>query len=149
MTSPDSPSCCAASRGAAVPIVAPASPLARRSSPRLNGMVLLPGGTFRMGNEDANANPHDGEGPVCDVRVEPFRIDPQTVTNARFARFVKDTGYRTEAERFGWSYVFMGLLAPDVARAAPSPEGTPWWRAIEGATWNRHEGPGSDVQQRQ
>ncbi|WP_425547774.1 formylglycine-generating enzyme family protein [Actinocorallia longicatena] len=112
-------------------------------------MITLPGGTFLMGNEDALANPHDGEGPVREVTVEPFRIDPMTVTNAQFARFAKETGYATEAERFGWSFVFYGLLAPEVADAAQAPQGTPWWRAIEGAAWNRPEGPGSDVRRRQ
>ncbi|WP_433244523.1 formylglycine-generating enzyme family protein [Actinomadura nitritigenes] len=165
MTSPDTPACCAASRAAAPAAASPAPPagppadppprptvqpaVGRRPAPRLSGMVLLPGGTFRMGNEDANANPLDGEGPVREVRVEPFRIDAHTVTNARFARFIRETGHRTEAERYGWSYVFMGLLPPDVARRAPSPAGTPWWRAVEGAVWNRPEGPGSDVAGRQ
>lgn len=146
MASTDIPACCAASRAAA-PL--PRPPLAPRAAPPLTGMILLPGGTFRMGNEDADANPLDGEGPVRDIRIAPFRIDPHTVTNARFARFIKDTGYRTEAERYGWSYVFKGLLPANVARSAPSPAGTPWWHAIEGAAWNRPEGPGSDIQKRQ
>ncbi|GAA2254458.1 formylglycine-generating enzyme family protein [Actinomadura luteofluorescens] len=152
MTSADIPACCAASRQAA-PLTQPAPLLsqpavARRTAPRLNRMIVLPGGTFRMGNEDVHANPLDGEGPVRDVRVEPFRIDPHTVTNAEFSQFVKETGYQTEAERFGWSYVFQGLLPPALARTAPSPAGTPWWRGIEGAAWNRPEGPGSHIQQR-
>nr|WP_207934230.1 formylglycine-generating enzyme family protein [Actinomadura sp. KC06] len=112
-------------------------------------MILLPGGTFQMGNEGPDANPLDGEGPVRRVRVEPFRIDPFAVTNAQFARFVKATGYRTEAARYGWSYVFQGLLPPDLSHSAPAPSGTPWWRAVKGAVWNRPEGPGSDVRQRQ
>jgi formylglycine-generating enzyme required for sulfatase activity len=37
------------------------------------------------------------------VRVEPFRIDATAVTNARFADFVRVTGYVTEAERYGSS----------------------------------------------
>ncbi|MBR7672891.1 formylglycine-generating enzyme family protein [Streptomyces daliensis] len=108
-------------------------------------MVALPGGTFRMGNEDEAANPGDGEGPVREVTVEAFRIDPQTVTNTRFAAFVKDTGYVTSAERFGWSYVFAGLLDPSVVRTAPPADGTPWWRGVEGAYWRAPEGPGSSV----
>nr|WP_211360374.1 formylglycine-generating enzyme family protein [Actinocorallia herbida] len=112
-------------------------------------MISLPGGIFRMGNEDENANPLDGEGPVRDVEVAPFRIDPTTVTNAQFARFIKDTGYVTEAETFGWSFVFYGLLSPEVAARTRSPEGTPWWRAIDGATWRTPEGEGSDITRRQ
>nr|WP_198653378.1 formylglycine-generating enzyme family protein [Actinocorallia populi] len=112
-------------------------------------MILLEGGVFRMGNEDELANPFDGEGPVREVKVAPFRIDPTTVTNAQFARFVKETGYVTEAERFGWSYVFHLRLPPEVAANTPAPDGTPWWRAVEGACWRAPEGPGSDVRRSQ
>ncbi|MCD0448735.1 formylglycine-generating enzyme family protein [Actinocorallia sp. API 0066] len=145
--------CCAASRpsGGPQPLTlgapAPLAPPKAKTPPK--GMIALPGGVFRMGNEDENANPLDGEGPVREVEVGPFRIDPTTVTNAQFARFVKETGYVTEAEGFGWSFVFYGLLSPEVAAATPAPEGTPWWRAVEGATWRTPEGPGSDVTRRQ
>jgi sulfatase modifying factor 1 len=70
------------------------------------GMVLIPGGTFWMGSQDEDTFPDDGEGPVREVSVDDFHIDPKAVTNAQFATFVKRTGYLTEAERFGWSFVF-------------------------------------------
>ncbi|MEO3784934.1 formylglycine-generating enzyme family protein [Actinocorallia sp. B10E7] len=143
------PPCCAASRPASAPQpVALATPPARKGDP-LKGMIKLEGGVFRMGNEDERANPLDGEGPVREVEVAPFLIDPTAVTNAQFARFVKETGYVTEAERFGWSFVFHLLLPPDVAASTLSPEVTPWWRAVDGAYWKAPEGPGSDVQRRQ
>ncbi|WP_435884029.1 formylglycine-generating enzyme family protein [Streptomyces cyaneofuscatus] len=109
------------------------------------GMVALPGGTFRMGNEDAYANPGDGEGPVREVTVSPFRIDACAVTNAQFAVFAKDTEYVTTAEQFGWSYVFAGFLTPERVRASRAPAGTPWWRGVEGAAWRAPEGPGSGI----
>jgi formylglycine-generating enzyme required for sulfatase activity len=112
-------------------------------------MVLVPGGTFRMGNEDERANPADFEGPVREVTVPAFRIDPYTVTNAQFAAFVKATGHITEAEQFGWSFVFYGLLSAEAARDNPAPDGTPWWRRIHGATWRTPEGPGSTISSRQ
>lgn len=116
--------CCAARReGGGDPQPVPLAPTARRASGK--GMVTLPGGTFRMGNEDDRANHGDGEGPVREVTVGPFRIDEHAVTNAQFATFVKDTGFVTAAERFGWSYVFAGFLAPRLARATPAPAGTP------------------------
>ncbi|MGW7432180.1 formylglycine-generating enzyme family protein [Streptomyces sp. NPDC054861] len=108
-------------------------------------MVSVPGGTFRMGNEDGLANPGDGEAPVREVTVSPFRLDETAVTNARFAAFVKETGYVTGAERSGWSRVFAGFLAPDLERASRTPAGAPWWRAVEGASWRRPEGPGSAI----
>ncbi|WP_424216505.1 formylglycine-generating enzyme family protein (plasmid) [Streptomyces sp. BI20] len=106
-------------------------------------VVRLPGGVFRMGGEDADANPLDAEGPVRKVRVAPFRIDAHAVSVERFARFVLHTGHVTVAERAGWSYVFAGQIAPDLVRASPAPPGVPWWRAVTGASWRAPEGPGS------
>ena len=75
-------------------------------------MVRLPGGAFRMGSDDAEGFPADREGPVRTVEVAPFLIDRYAVSNDDFARFVAATDYTTEAERFGWSYVFAGFLPP-------------------------------------
>ncbi len=76
-------------------------------------MVDLDGGTFRMGSVDARAYPADGEGPIHVVELSPFRIDAVTVSTTRFAEFVEATGHVTEAERFGWSFVFAGFLPDD------------------------------------
>lgn len=110
--------------------------------------IALDGGAFLMGTADADGFPQDGEGPVREVRVSPFEISALAVTNAEFARFVADTGFTTDAERFGWSYVFASFLPGSLRRSAPRPEQTPWWCGVEGATWNRPEGPGSDVDDR-
>src|SRR5690625_6329749 len=79
-----------------------------------------------MGTEDADRNPADGESPIRSVQVPAFRIDATCVTNAEFAAFVDDTGYVTEAEEYGWSFVFGGLLSSEVRRASQKPPGTPW-----------------------
>lgn len=110
--------------------------------------VPLPGGTFRMGTDDADGFPDDHEGPVRAVTVPPFAVDVHAVTNARFARFVEATGYRTDAERFGWSYVFASFLPGPLRRDSPRPEQTPWWCGVQGALWSAPEGPGSDVADR-
>ncbi|MGY5764256.1 formylglycine-generating enzyme family protein [Brachybacterium sp. DNPG3] len=123
------------------PWAAPASEVRARAE----RAVLVAAGSFRMGTEDADRNPQDGESPIREVDVAAFRIDPFAVTNAEFAAFVDATGYVTVAEDFGWSYVFGGLLAPEIRRASPKPPGTPWWRAVEGATWEHPTGPGSDA----
>ena len=107
--------------------------------------VSLPGGTFLMGSEDADANSADGEGPIREVTVAPFAIDAHCVTNERFAAFVEATGYRTDAERFGWSYVFAAFLTDDLRRVSPRPKNTPWWCGVEGAHWAAPDGPGSDL----
>ncbi|MCI3243435.1 formylglycine-generating enzyme family protein [Streptomyces sp. 7R016] len=111
-------------------------------------MVLLPGGTFRMGTEDPDGFREDAEGPVRDITVSPFWIDVHAVTNERFAAFVDATGYVTEAERFGWSFVFAGFLPAALRRGAARPEQTPWWCGVEGAYWRAPEGPGSALADR-
>lgn len=56
-------------------------------------MVLLGGGPFAMGAEDAWAYPYDGEGPVREVRVGRFWIDACAVSNAQFSEFADSTGF--------------------------------------------------------
>ena len=100
-----------------------------------------------MGSEDADAVPGDGEGPVRDVRVAPFAIDAHCVSNQRFAAFVEATGHVTDAERFGWSFVFEGFL-PAYLRDYDRVVAAPWWAAVPGATWRGPKVPGSDLADR-
>ena len=79
------------------------------------GMVRLPGGEYLMGDDSGEGYPDDGEGPARRVGINPFWIDACVVSNADFAEFVAATSYVTEAERFGWSFVFAGLLPADFA----------------------------------
>ncbi|WP_335972494.1 formylglycine-generating enzyme family protein [Streptomyces sp. CA2R106] len=109
------------------------------------GTVLLPGGRFLMGTEDAEGFAADGEGPVRPVTLRPFRIDACAVTNEQFAAFVAATGHVTEAERFGWSYVFAGFLPAHLRRGAARPQHTPWWCGVPGAWWRAPLGPGSGL----
>src|SRR5579883_488067 len=112
--------------------VAPSIGPARRKASR-EGMVLIPGGEFLMGTDDKEGFPSDGEGPVRRVRLRPFYIDATAVTNEQFAEFVKATGYKTEAERIGWSYVFGLFLTPRAReRVIGSPREAPWWMAVKG-----------------
>jgi formylglycine-generating enzyme required for sulfatase activity len=69
-------------------------------------MVSLPGGEFEMGNDAGDGYPADGESPAHRVRLRRFRIDPQAISNADFASFIEVTGHVTDAERYGWSFVF-------------------------------------------
>lgn len=113
------------------------------------GMVLLAGGTFLMGTNDGEGFPADGEGPVHAVTLAPFYIAPYAVTNAEFAAFVQDTGYVTEAEAYGWSFVFH-LLASEAIRAEVQQvvQHVPWWLRVEGAYWAKPEGRDSVIDQR-
>ena len=103
-------------------------------------LVTLPGGRFSMGSAAPVAYPEDGEGPVHDVELSPFAIDARAVSNDRFATFVDATGYVTEAEQFGWSFVFGGLL-PDDFPDTRAVAAAPWWRQVYEAWWRRPEGP--------
>ncbi|MFD3663843.1 formylglycine-generating enzyme family protein [Streptomyces sp. NPDC058659] len=112
-------------------------------------MVELPGGTFRMGDAFGEGYPADHEGPVREVTVEPFAIDATAVTNARYAEFVEATGYRTDAERFGSSFVFHLLLHPAAAgHVLGRVPQAPWWLGVTGAAWHAPEGPGSGLEGR-
>ena len=113
-------------------------------------MQPLDGGTFLMGTDTTQGFPADGEGPVRKVIVDPFYMDIYPVTNRSFAEFVKATNYVTEAERFGWSFVFKGhlpveeyqRLVEDTVAAAP------WWCKISGTDWRHPFGPDSSIHDR-
>jgi serine/threonine-protein kinase len=55
------------------------------------GMVLVKGGTFRMGTDEPDADPRYK--PAHDVTVGDFYMDVYEVTNEEYYRFVKDTGH--------------------------------------------------------
>ncbi|MGI8415825.1 MAG: formylglycine-generating enzyme family protein [Nakamurella sp.] len=110
--------------------------------------VPLPGGRFLMGSDDSEVNVGDGEGPVRPVTVSPFAISATAVSNDEFAAFVADTGYRTEAEDFGWSFVFASFLPGSLRAISERVPAAPWWCAVHGARWNEPEGAGSDLADR-
>ena len=152
------PECCAVSRDEARPTREPEGNTdteinrikqtapATSDDDRTERMVHLDGGTFTMGTDEDIGYPTDGEGPAREVKLDPFYIDRFAVTNAEFLQFVRDTGYTTDAERFGWSFVFEDFVAAeDNQHVMQSVADAPWWIAIEGATWLRPAGPSSSV----
>lgn len=152
------PACCGAQREQELPS-RDGTPVERDSQPaseqrtqsettqvNLAGMTKLDGGMFTMGTDPDVGFPADGEGPTRGVRLDPFYIDACAVTNREFLEFVQATDYTTDAERFGWSFVFDDFVAPsDVAHVKQSVPDAPWWVAVEGANWIRPEGPSSNV----
>jgi sulfatase modifying factor 1 len=115
--------------------------------PRPDSLVELAGGVFRMGDDSAWAYPGDGEGPVHEVTLRPFAIDRYAVTNEMFAAFVDATGHVTDAERYGWSFVFGGLLPEDFPDTR-GVVGAEWWRQVFGADWRHPDGPQSSFVER-
>jgi sulfatase modifying factor 1 len=103
-----------------------------------------------MGTDGDEGFPEDGEGPARRVTLSRFAIDPFAVSNDDFGRFVSETGYVTEAERFGWSFVFHLFVTRTAhkrgeVRAVP---GLEWWLGVERACWKRPEGRGSNLKGR-
>jgi sulfatase modifying factor 1 len=87
--------------------------------------VWIAGGAFEMGSADGDSD----EKPVHRVEVSGFWLARTPVTNAQFERFVKESGYKTDAEKRGkaWGYK----------------DGK--WQEIAGANWRAPAGAGSSI----
>jgi formylglycine-generating enzyme len=133
--------CCSPSRAPGSPAAAAAlsAPLARDLGRA--GLVRLDGGPTAVGSDDPD---HPEEWPVREVLLAPYRIARTAVSNAEFAAFVAATAHRTDAEAFGWSFVFGGLL-PDDFPPTRGVAQAPWWREVHGADWAHPEGPHSGI----
>ena len=110
-------------------------------------MVFIAENRFMMGSEDYRLE----EAPRRQSAAGGFWIDSHDVTNAQFARFVRETGYLTVAERprttesdpRPGSFVF---VAP--ADIADLDDPAQWWRFMPGADWRHPEGPQSTIAHR-
>lgn len=129
------------------PMPPPVERLERIADGATDDMVLVDPGTFRMGTDrDEGGFPDDGEGPARSVTLTPFWIDRHAVSKRQFSRFIKATGYVTEAERFGWSFVFHNQLHGRLrGNARQAVQGIEWWLRADGADWAHPEGPGSKL----
>jgi formylglycine-generating enzyme required for sulfatase activity len=127
----------------------------------INHMVLIPGGTFIMGAEDADARAD--EKPRHTVTVDSFWMDEHEVTNAEFAAFVAATGYVTTAEKPISKEELMKQLPPGTPEpdssmllpgalvftppnhAVPLDDVSQWWTFEQGASWKHPQGPNSTI----
>jgi sulfatase modifying factor 1 len=112
-----------------------------------DGMMKITAGSFLMGTDDSEGFTSDGEGPVHEVTLPDYYIDATAVTNGMFWEFIKTSGYKTDAEQYGWSFVFEGLLPEEILNSDDIQvvNGTPWWCIIPGAYWACPEGDGSNI----
>ena len=106
--------------------------------------VEVHGGMAFLGTNSPQI-PDDGEGPLRKKRVNPFRMGQTVVTNQEFQQFVNETGYETDAERFGWGFVFWSEVSKQVP-ATKGVHGASWWRRVDGATWKDINGPGTEAE---
>ena len=117
------------------------------SAPRF---LWIDGGDFVMGHNNRSISPStfdvDGEGPARRVRVGSFWLGETEVSNAHWAAFAAATGFVTDSERFGWSFVFERQLTSAAnAAATQAVHDAPWWISVDGASWRHPDGPGSDA----
>lgn len=146
---PQVKSCCAPKRGTSQAETAHVASSLNENSGDTSGMVFLEGGTYLMGTDSEEGFPADGEGPVKNVTLDSFYIDRCTVTNREFAKFVNDTGYTTDAEKYGWSFVFYLFISEqDKKNVLYVVRDTPWWWAVQNANWKKPEGPDSTIHNR-
>ncbi len=111
-------------------------------------MVRLSGGEFRMGTDHLRF-PEDGEHPIRDVTVDGFEIATHPVTNREFDEFVCATAHVTDAEKYGWSFVFKDFVTEEAApKVTQVVQEAQWWWKVAGATWRCPDGPGSDIEDR-
>ncbi|XP_008540504.2 inactive C-alpha-formylglycine-generating enzyme 2 isoform X2 [Equus przewalskii] len=123
------------------------APWLSRGTGQATSMVQLPGGRFQMGTNSPDGR--DGEGPVREVTVKPFAIDIFPVTNKDFREFVREKKYRTEAETFGWSFVFEDFVSDELRnKVTQQMESVLWWLPVERAFWRQPAGPGSGIRER-
>lgn len=108
-----------------------------------NPTIFVQGGTFTMGTDEP-AIAEDGEGPARKVTVSDFLMQKYEVSNLEFALFVLETGYQTDAEKYGWSFVFQDAISPGLSsKITKAAAETPWWLPVNDSNWLYREGPDS------
>lgn len=108
-------------------------------------MIYIPEGDYEIGTDENIGSFYDLEGPRTKVHLNAFYIDKTSVTNEEFMEFVKETGYITDAERYGWSYVFHYFLSEEIKEKSKQVAGLDWWYAVNGANFKHPEGKGSNI----
>jgi formylglycine-generating enzyme required for sulfatase activity len=125
------------------------------------GMIWIKPGTFMMGGDNSQAQPD--EYPKHKVTVSGFWMDATEVTNAQFAKFVKETGYVTTAEQKPDWNELKKQLPPGTSKPADSllvaaslvfdppnhavnlNDYTQWWAWKKAADWRHPHGAGSSI----
>ena len=69
-------------------------------------MMYVPEGSFLMGSSSTDGNVYAHEKPQHEVELDAYWMDAYEVSNAMFRSFVEATGYRTQAEQQGYSYMY-------------------------------------------
>lgn len=144
MTSDNTKPCCTPKAdktpAGAASIANPAKPqLAAQNTNATFPVRDIPQGTALLGTEQT-VIPLDEETPCRKKNISAYKIMDTTVTNGMFQQFIEDTGYVTEADKFGWSFVFVDQLPVDF-KDTQAVQATQWWRKVDKANWRHICGP--------
>lgn len=82
-----------------------------------SNMVYFKGGTIQIGSETGTAD----EQPTFETEIAPFYLDKNLVSVADFRKFIEATNYKTEADKYGDSGVFLFEQGQ--------------WTLLKGANW--------------
>lgn len=109
------------------------------------GMVLIEGGIYEIGTDEP-VFVADGESPARSVQLSDYFIDIYEVSNQNFADFVKTTNFKTEADKYGSSFVFKGVLSEETkSKISKVVASAPWWMPVTNASWKNPEGTMSSI----
>ncbi|MBI9050387.1 MAG: SUMF1/EgtB/PvdO family nonheme iron enzyme [Anaerolineaceae bacterium] len=86
-----------------------------------------------MGSKIGSENGREDENPLHTVFLDAYWIDQTEVTNGMFQAFIDDTGYKTDAEKRSYSWIFNKKT--DMG-----------WEIIDGADWKHPIGPESSLE---
>ena len=122
-----------------------------QQTPPAPDLVWIPGAEFTVGSDSHYVE----ERPAYRARVEGFWMEAFPVTNARFARFVAETGHVTLAEVAPNAADYPGAL-PEMLHAGSLVFTNPfhpvdlsdmrnWWTFVFGADWRHPQGPDSSI----
>lgn len=117
----------------------------RSQSKTLESMIFIKGQNFTIGTDKPEII-LDGESPSRQVYLDDYYIDKYEVSNSDFKNFVETTGFKTEAEKFGDSFVFQLFLSETIMKSiTQAVKDAPWWVPVKGANWNHPEGEDSNI----
>ena len=116
-----------------------------------DGMVQIPGGTFRMGSDKH----YPEEAPAHRAAAGDFWIDRHPITNRQFKEFVRATRHVTFAEIAPDPKDYPGalphmLFAGSLVLTPPQHpvdlrDWSQWWTFLKGANWRHPYGPGNNI----
>lgn len=112
-----------------------------------NTMSRIPGGNVTIGTMKAIFK-EDHESPERFIKIKDFFLDKYEVSNRQFREFVDATGYVTDAEKFGDSFVFKGLISEEDQEKYKDYRvvNALWWYKIDKVDWKHPEGINTEIE---